>query len=161
MEGDLAYSEVFGVPEKIDPLTTDRKARADHALRRCFCPDRCRRLMCFPSVRYVFDKDVNLWPTRLTRVDEPDHRGRLHPCRDHDGCRADLQPGAAVPDRCRFGQQDDTLPYRMLHEPLPEGPGKGQVVELDEMLPEVLPARGWDENGVPTKEKLAELGLAN
>jgi aldehyde:ferredoxin oxidoreductase len=59
------------------------------------------------------------------------------------------------------GKEDDTLPHRMLHEPLPDGPGKGKVVELDRMLPEFYAARGWDENGVPTKEKLEELGLVN
>jgi aldehyde:ferredoxin oxidoreductase len=47
----------------------------------------------------------------------------------------------------------------MLNEPLPDGPAKGHVNRLDEMLPDFYKARGWDENGVPTKEKLAELGL--
>ncbi|NTU82389.1 MAG: hypothetical protein HGA45_23955, partial [Chloroflexales bacterium] len=51
------------------------------------------------------------------------------------------------------------LPYRMLHEPLPDGPAKGKVVELDQMLPEFYRIRGWDEKGYPTKEKLQELGL--
>jgi aldehyde:ferredoxin oxidoreductase len=48
----------------------------------------------------------------------------------------------------------------MLHEPMPEGPAKGRVVELDVMLPKFYQVRGWDENGVPTKAKLEELGLA-
>jgi aldehyde:ferredoxin oxidoreductase len=56
--------------------------------------------------------------------------------------------------------KDDTLPPRMLKEPMPEGPAKGHVVELDKMLPEYYRLRGWDENGVPTPEKLKELGLA-
>jgi len=47
----------------------------------------------------------------------------------------------------------------MLEEPIPDGPAKGQVHELNVMLPEYYQARGWDENGVPTLEKLAELGL--
>ena len=59
------------------------------------------------------------------------------------------------------GPGDDKLPYKMMQEPLPEGPGKGKVVELEKMLPEFYAARGWDENGIPTKEKLAELGLVN
>jgi aldehyde:ferredoxin oxidoreductase len=42
---------------------------------------------------------------------------------------------------------------------LPEGPGKGRVNKLHEMLPEYYKLRGWDENGVPTREKLKELGL--
>jgi aldehyde:ferredoxin oxidoreductase len=58
-----------------------------------------------------------------------------------------------------FTGADDTLPRRMLEEPLPDGPGKGHVVELDQMLSEFYRLRGWDENGVPTAEKLAALGL--
>ena len=58
-----------------------------------------------------------------------------------------------------FTGKDDTLPPRMLKEPMPEGPAKGHVVELDKMLPEYYKLRGWDENGVPTPEKLKELGL--
>jgi aldehyde:ferredoxin oxidoreductase len=59
-----------------------------------------------------------------------------------------------------FTGKDDTLPKRMLKEPMPEGPAKGQVVPLDKMLPEYYRLRGWDSNGVPTPEKLKELGLA-
>jgi len=58
-----------------------------------------------------------------------------------------------------FTKEDDTLPHRMLEEPLPDGPGQGQVCRLDEMLSEYYQLRGWDENGVPTSEKLSELGL--
>ena len=54
---------------------------------------------------------------------------------------------------------DDTLPKRFLEEPMPVGPAKGLVCRLNEMLPEFYNLRGWDENGVPTKGKLAELGL--
>ena len=59
-----------------------------------------------------------------------------------------------------FTAKDDTLPPRMLKEPMPEGPAKGQVVHLDKMLPEYYKLRGWDEKGVSTVEKLQELGLA-
>jgi len=55
--------------------------------------------------------------------------------------------------------KDDTLPPRMLKDPMPAGPCKGQVSRLDEMLPEYYSLRGWDAKGVPTKEKKAELGL--
>lgn len=54
---------------------------------------------------------------------------------------------------------DDTLPPRMLHEPMPEGPAKGHVVELDQMLEDFYRLRGWDPNGVPTRERLERLGL--
>jgi aldehyde:ferredoxin oxidoreductase len=59
----------------------------------------------------------------------------------------------------KAGSTEDTLPPRMLNEPLPDGPAKGMVAELDKMLPEYYKVRGWDEKGWPTKEKLDELGL--
>jgi aldehyde:ferredoxin oxidoreductase len=55
--------------------------------------------------------------------------------------------------------KDDKLPKRFLEEPLPEGPGKGQVNRLPLMLPEYYRLRGWDESGIPTPKKLKELGL--
>jgi aldehyde:ferredoxin oxidoreductase len=59
-------------------------------------------------------------------------------------------------------RKDDTLPTRFLEEPLPEGsgPSTGSVLELEPMLDEYYRARGWDvETGLPTQEKLEELGL--
>ncbi|MDF1540847.1 MAG: aldehyde ferredoxin oxidoreductase C-terminal domain-containing protein, partial [Candidatus Thorarchaeota archaeon] len=58
-----------------------------------------------------------------------------------------------------FTRADDTLPPRLLEEPLPEGPAEGQVVNLDILLDAYYKYRGWDEQGRPTKEKLKELEL--
>ena len=58
-----------------------------------------------------------------------------------------------------FTRADDTLPPRLLHEPVPEGPSAGQVVDLPPMLDEYYISRGWDEGGVPSAAKLARLGL--
>ena len=58
-----------------------------------------------------------------------------------------------------FGKKDDTLPGRLLHEPMPSGRAKGHTVDLAPMLEEYYFIRGWDEQGVPTEEKLAGLGL--
>lgn len=55
--------------------------------------------------------------------------------------------------------KDDRLPDRIAKEPMPGGPAKGKVVEIDKMLPEYYSLRGWDKEGVPTKGKLRELGL--
>ncbi|MBU4190110.1 MAG: aldehyde ferredoxin oxidoreductase C-terminal domain-containing protein, partial [Candidatus Thermoplasmatota archaeon] len=59
-------------------------------------------------------------------------------------------------------RKDDTLPPRFMNEVLPDGPAKGQKITketLDRMLNEYYDLRVWDENGVPRKEKLDELGL--
>ncbi|MCP3852778.1 MAG: aldehyde ferredoxin oxidoreductase, partial [Gammaproteobacteria bacterium] len=58
-----------------------------------------------------------------------------------------------------LGRKDDTLPKRILEEPADAGTAKGQVCKLDEMLPEYYQLRGWDEEGVPTKDTLQRLGL--
>jgi len=58
-----------------------------------------------------------------------------------------------------FGRKDDTLPDRLLNEPLTEGAPTGQVSRVHEMLDEYYTLRGWDAEGTPTKEKLQELGL--
>lgn len=55
---------------------------------------------------------------------------------------------------------DDTLPPRLLNDPIRTGPSKGEVNRLDEMLPEYYELRGWDADGVPTAAKLEELSLA-
>ncbi len=59
-----------------------------------------------------------------------------------------------------IGKDGDNLPKRFTHEKLPEGPAKGNVVELDKMMPIYYRHRSWDlETGYPSKEKLIELGL--
>ena len=58
-----------------------------------------------------------------------------------------------------FTKSDDILPPRLLNEPIPDGPAKGKVNELEIMLKEYYQVRGWDENGVPTPEKLKDLDL--
>jgi aldehyde:ferredoxin oxidoreductase len=54
-------------------------------------------------------------------------------------------------------RKDDTLPYRTLYEPLPDGPAKGQCIgeeNLNKMIDEYYALRGWDASGIPTQETL-------
>jgi aldehyde:ferredoxin oxidoreductase len=67
---------------------------------------------------------------------------------------------------CRegFTRADDRLPHRVMNEPIGEGPSKGQMVpeaELQAMLDDYYAERGWDDDGRPTEEKLAELEIAD
>ena len=57
-------------------------------------------------------------------------------------------------------RKDDTLPERFTKEPMPEGPAKGQVANLEVMLDEYYELRGWDKkSGIPKKETVKALGL--
>lgn len=59
----------------------------------------------------------------------------------------------------------DTLPWKIKNTPVPdEGPAKGMVVSDEEHqlgLDEYYTARGWTSDGIPTVEKLNELGLGD
>ncbi len=58
---------------------------------------------------------------------------------------------------------EDTLPKRLMEDPLPEGPAKGMVIDTDTlevMKDAYYEFRGWDKaTGIPSREKLRELNL--
>ncbi|MFO7951678.1 MAG: aldehyde ferredoxin oxidoreductase family protein [Bacillota bacterium] len=60
-------------------------------------------------------------------------------------------------------RKDDTLPYRVLHEPIPDGPAAGEFMEpnvFEKELDAYYHKRGWDvKTGLPTEEALRRLKL--
>jgi aldehyde:ferredoxin oxidoreductase len=59
-------------------------------------------------------------------------------------------------------RKHEILPYRVMSEPIPDGPVKGRFClqkDLDAMLDAYYELRGWDPEGIPTDGKLKELGL--
>jgi aldehyde:ferredoxin oxidoreductase len=63
-----------------------------------------------------------------------------------------------------FGRHLDYPPARFYEEPIPSGPNEGYFLtkaELDDLLDEYYRARGWDDNGIPTRETLERLGLGD
>jgi len=62
-----------------------------------------------------------------------------------------------------LSRKDDTLPWKVMNQPIPDdGPVKGAVVtqdELDLLLDDYYQSRGWTLDGVPTKSQLNKLGL--
>ena len=157
MEGDVAYEEVFGVPVKENPLTTEGKPELVKHFEDSFALMDSSGLCVFVAIRYAFNKDRMILPERLAEMMNLSTGANYTP-------QEALKAAERVYNLERMfllkaGSTEDTLPHRMLHEPLPDGPAKGKVVELDKMLPEFYKLRGWDEKGVPTKEKLLELEL--
>jgi aldehyde:ferredoxin oxidoreductase len=55
--------------------------------------------------------------------------------------------------------KDDMLPARIMTQRLPTGGTKGNIFNMGLMLNEYYAVRGWDSDGIPTREKLIELGL--
>jgi len=62
--------------------------------------------------------------------------------------------------KCGITRKDDTIPPR-LRFALERGITKNKVLTIDNMLEEYYKFRGWDENGIPTINKLKELNINN
>jgi aldehyde:ferredoxin oxidoreductase len=61
-----------------------------------------------------------------------------------------------------FRRSDDSLPARFMNEPLPSGPAKGHRIslqDLNKMLNAYYSLRGWNELGIPSTDRLLQLGL--
>jgi aldehyde:ferredoxin oxidoreductase len=152
VRGYMISPEILGVPVKLDPFATQEKAFWDIGFQN--------------STAVVDSVGICLFNTFAIGPDEV--HALLVPATGMEYTKESmLQAGERIWNlermfnlKAGLSRKDDTLPKRLLEEPLPEGGAKGQVVRLSEMLPEYYQLRGWDENGVPTKEKLKELSLA-
>jgi aldehyde:ferredoxin oxidoreductase len=153
VRGYTIANEVLGVHEKSDPFATEGKARTVKGFQDLAALVDSSGLCLFATLTPGFGvEDIRLMLHGATGFDYTPQEVQTACERIWDLERLfNLQAG--------FTAADDTLPKRLLEEPLPKGGPKGQVCRLEEMLPEYYTLRGWDEAGVPTKEKLTELGL--
>jgi aldehyde:ferredoxin oxidoreductase len=61
-----------------------------------------------------------------------------------------------------FARKDDSVPAAWLDKPFTKGVSAGKTIGLQaftDTMDDYYRLRGWDENGVPTEEKLQELGI--
>jgi len=61
-----------------------------------------------------------------------------------------------------FGRRLDLPPPRFFKEPIPDGPNQGHHLseaDIHHLLTWYYKARGWDENGIPTRQTLKRVGL--
>jgi aldehyde:ferredoxin oxidoreductase len=156
-----AFQEIFGIPipEQIDRFATKGKGKLtkwnqDTRCATTDCPTLCGFIMDMAvpgdACQHIADissavTGISFTPEEIQRIGERvNNLGRLFNIREG------------------FTRQDDTFPYRLMHETIKGGASSGQLIsqaDLDEMLDEYYEARGWDHNGVPTSAKLKELGI--
>lgn len=152
LRGCTISVEVFGIPKKMDPFVTAGKPEVSKLFQ--------------DVAAFVDSTGICLFTTFGIGAED------IHPMLQHaTGVNYTLEECLAVGERvwnlerlfnlkAGLSGKDDTLPPRILHEGIPEGPAKGMVGKLHEMLPEYYQLRGWDANGVPSRKKLRELALA-
>ncbi len=152
VRGYLIAPEILGVPEKLDPTQTEGKAVWAKAFQDLTAVIDSLGLCLFTSFVYTADDYRDLLNavvgTNLTTDQIMTTGERIWNLERTFNLKAGIKPN------------QDTLPKRLLNEPIPAGPSKGQVHHLGELLPEYYSQRGWSEDGVPTEAKLAQLGLA-
>ena len=149
VRGYMTSPEVLGLPTKMDPLVTEGKAGM---------------LKVFQDLTALIDS-VGICLFTSFAIGLPEVAAQYREAVGSDESDADiLLKGERVWNlEKRFniaaGVEKDTLPPRLLREELPDGPAKGKVNELHTMLEEYYQLRGWDSEGVPTADKVKELGL--
>jgi aldehyde:ferredoxin oxidoreductase len=159
MRGDPAYIELLGVPMLIDPKTWRDKPQIVKDWQDVFAVIDAAGLCVFFSVRNLCT------PTKDIRPD-----GILDLVNTATGADYTLEELVRVGERifnaermfllkAGFTGKDDKLPIRILEEPLPDGPAKGMVCHLDEMLSAYYKLRQWGPDGIPLQDKIMELGL--
>ncbi|MFI5339180.1 MAG: aldehyde ferredoxin oxidoreductase family protein [Candidatus Methylomirabilales bacterium] len=152
LRGYTISVEVFGIPKKMDPFATEGKAEVSKLFQ--------------DVTAFVDSTGICLFTTFGIGAED------IHPMLEHaTGGGYTLEECLKIGERiwnlerlfnlkAGISGKDDTLPPRILHEGIPEGPAKGMVGKLPEMLPQYYKLRGWDPAGVPSKTKLRELALA-
>lgn len=157
-----AFQEIFGIPipEQVDRFSAEGKGKLtkwnqDVRSATCDAPTMCAFLldMAVPAVATKNTADlmeavtgIEFTPDEVERVGERiNNMARLFNAREG------------------MGREDDSLPERILTEPIKGGVSSGNYISKDDlnlMLDEYYTARGWDlKTGMPTREKLEELGL--
>ena len=153
----LVMSEVLSMPRYLDPMRAEGKAELVKRLQDIFA---------------VLDSMVMCKFTALALFETLDYEPRWYArlLTTATGFYFDeeefLRAGERIYNLERlfnvregFDRRYDTLPARLLREPMPSGPAEGHVVELEPMLERYYALRLWDPLGRPTDRVLMRLGI--
>jgi len=151
LTGDVISHEIVGAPEKLDRFATEGKAKLTKIFQDLTAVIDSLGLCLFTSFAYTVDSYVDLINAA---------------CGTDFTAETLLEAGDRIYNiervfnvKSGIGSKD-TLPKRLLEEPIADGPSKGYVNKLSEMLPEYYQLRGWVD-GAPTEETLIKLAIKN
>jgi len=151
VRGYTISSEILGIPEKTDPMTAEGKADLVKAFQDITAAVDSSGLCLFTTFAWGLE-DI------APQLDAA--------CPGGWTAEKLLEVGERIWNlertfnlKAGFTKADDTLPKRLLEDAVPDGPAKGKVAALKEMLPTYYSARGWSEDGVPAADTLKRLGI--
>lgn len=151
LRGYTVASEILGIPEKTDPLTSDGKPELVKAFQDMTAAIDSSGLCVFTTFAWTLN-DISPqidaacegeWsPEKLLEVGE-----RIW------NLERDFNIAAGVSGK------EDTLPKRLLKDAAKTGPATGKVNDLATMLPKYYEIRGWTADGELTPETRKRFGL--
>ncbi|MFA7215592.1 MAG: aldehyde ferredoxin oxidoreductase family protein [Bacillota bacterium] len=151
VRGYMISPEILGLPEKLDRLTLEGKPEWAKTFQDFTAAIDSSGLCLFTSFALGADDYAALYNavcgTNLTGDEFIKAGERIWNLEKLFNLAAGIDP------------TQDTLPKRLLNVPIPEGPSKGWVHKLDQLLPKYYEVRGWDASGIPTPERLKQLGI--
>jgi len=152
--GNTVQQEINGIPEPMDPLSANGKAKLVIKRQDDTAFVECCGVCVFPYM--LMEEGASIlaeFYQAVTGISCTEQEAR------HLGER-EFNLERLFNCRLGYNRADDTLPPRLTEDKHTEGIGEGNTVPLEEMLGEYYQLRGWDANGCPSKDKLAVLGLS-
>jgi len=157
-----AFQEIFGIPipYAVDRFSAEGKGKLtkwnqDVRTATCDCPTMCAFLLDMAVAGFATENTANLMEAITGLTYTPDEVVKVGERINNLARAFNVREG--------FTREDDTLPERIMTEPLRGGASKGHFIsreDLNQMLDEYYKERGWEvSTGAPTREKLKELGL--
>lgn len=151
VRGYMISPEILGLPEKLDRFELAGKAGWVKIFQDLTAVIDSLGLCLFTSFAYTVNSYVDLYNaacgTEYTAETILEAGERIYNIERLFNLEAGVDPS------------QDKLPRRLLEDPILEGPSKGSVHRLSELLPEYYELRGWNEKGIPVEERLCKLGL--
>ena len=151
VRGYLISPEILGLPQKLDRFAIDGKAEWVKIFQDLTAFIDSAGLCLFTSFAIDAEGYANManavLGTDFTQEDILEAGDRIWNLERDYNLKAGIDPS------------QDTLPKRLLKDPIPDGPSKGNVTRLEEMLPKYYEIRGWSEKGIPKAETLEKLGV--
>jgi aldehyde:ferredoxin oxidoreductase len=148
--------ELLGIPEQVDRFTTEGKGTLTKHNQDTTAVYDSLLICAFPaSLQWMNSEHFSLFLLASTGIEafaDKDHMVK-------SGERI-YTIEKAFNVREGFAREDDFLPERFITEPIPDGPCKGQIFEMDVLLDDYYSARDWDvETGLPLEKKMVDLSL--
>ncbi len=151
VRGYMISPEILGLPQKLDRFAIDGKAEWVKIFQDLTAYIDSTGLCLFTSfaidAQGYADLTNAVCGTNFSDADILEAGDRIWNLERDYNLKAGIDPS------------QDTLPKRLLKDPIPEGPSKDHVTQLEDMLPKYYEIRGWSEDGIPKPETLEKLGV--